>query len=262
MIVSKVEDDKDRKRITPLVSRNVNELDTFYLFFFVYKNSEDSKIDVNYNITDSKNSNIYSGKESIDMSTGIDIQNQLIIPIPINNLSFDQYKVEVSAASTQGSVSSTASLESKSVDFPISLNNIDMLISQLQYIANETEMKHMKNGKTGVEKQKRFIEFWKSKDPSPNTRRNEVMIEYYKRIKHADKNFSTPYDEGWKSDMGMVYIIYGQPNNIERHPYEMDAKPYEVWDYYELNRQFVFVDNTGFGDYRLVTPIWDTFRYK
>ncbi|RPI15839.1 MAG: GWxTD domain-containing protein [Ignavibacteriae bacterium] len=262
MIVSKVTDDKDRKKITPLVSRNVSDLDTFYLFFFVYKNSEDSKIDVNYKITDSKSTSIFNGNEAIDMSNGIDIINQMLIPVPLNNLSFDKYNIEITAASTQGNASSVSSLDSKANEFPISLNNMDELISQLQYIAKEDEMDHIKNAKTDGEKQKRFIEFWKKKDPSPNTRKNEIMVEYYKRIAFANKNYSTVYDKGWKSDMGMVYIIYGTPSNVEKHPYEMDSKPYEIWDYYEYNKQFVFVDNTGFGDYRLVTPIWDSFRFN
>ena len=64
------------------------------------------------------------------------------------------------------------------------------------------------------------------------------------------------------SDIGLVYVIFGAQSNIERHPYDMDAKPYEIWDYYDDNKQFVFVDNTGFGDYRLITPIWDTFRFE
>jgi hypothetical protein len=88
------------------------------------------------------------------------------------------------------------------------------------------------------------------------------LIEYYARIKYADKHYSTPYTPGWKTDMGMVYVIFGLPNNIERHPYEMGTKPYEIWDYYDINRQFVFVDDSGFGDYRLVTPIWDRFNFR
>jgi hypothetical protein len=59
--------------------------------------------------------------------------------------------------------------------------------------------------------------------------------------------------------MGMVYIIFGTPNNIERHPFDIDARPYEIWTYYENNREFIFVDISGFGDYRLQTPIWDVF---
>ncbi len=60
--------------------------------------------------------------------------------------------------------------------------------------------------------------------------------------------------------MGMVYILYGTPNDIERHPFNISRKPYEVWYYYDLNRNFVFQDDNGFGDYRLVTPLFDTRR--
>lgn len=62
--------------------------------------------------------------------------------------------------------------------------------------------------------------------------------------------------------MGMVYVTLGSPNNVERHPFEYDSKPYEVWDYYDINRRFVFVDQTGFGDYRLVTPFFGEYRYR
>jgi len=61
----------------------------------------------------------------------------------------------------------------------------------------------------------------------------------------------------------MVFIILGTPNNVDRHPFDLESKPYEVWQYYELNRSYVFVDETGFGDYRLVTPLYgDDFRYR
>ncbi|MBE2254594.1 MAG: GWxTD domain-containing protein, partial [Ignavibacteria bacterium] len=113
--------------------------------------------------------------------------------------------------------------------------------------------------KTRVEKEKEFIAFWKSKDPTPNTAKNEVMIDYYNRIKISNERYSTHF-AGWKTDMGMVYILFGDPNNIERSPFGDNTKPYEVWDYYDINRRFIFVDNTGFGDYRLTEPIWDVNR--
>jgi hypothetical protein len=59
--------------------------------------------------------------------------------------------------------------------------------------------------------------------------------------------------------MGMVYILFGAPNDIERHPFDIGSKPYQIWYYWEINRQLVFVDETGFGDYRLVTPIHDLY---
>jgi hypothetical protein len=47
---------------------------------------------------------------------------------------------------------------------------------------------------------------------------------------------------------------------VDRHPFEVDSKPYEIWAYYELNYSIVFVDETGFGDYRLQTPIWEIYQ--
>jgi hypothetical protein len=79
------------------------------------------------------------------------------------------------------------------------------------------------------------------------------MEEYYRRIEFANTNF-TSYIEGWRTDRGMVYITLGPPNDIERHPFESESKPYEIWSYYRYNREFVFVDYSGFGDYRLIAP--------
>jgi hypothetical protein len=86
------------------------------------------------------------------------------------------------------------------------------------------------------------------------------MEQYYARVEYANKHFSH-FMEGWRTDMGMVYIMFGPPSNVERHPFDIDSKPYEVWAYYDLNYQFVFVDSTGFGDYRLITPIWETLGH-
>ena len=262
MVVSKLNEVNGRKFITPDVSRNVSELDTCYLFFFVYRNSESPSVNVNSIIKDSKNDQVFSDDQKIDITNGIDIQNRVFIAIPTKKLPFDKFTLEVIASTAEYTTSETAAFNNENVNFPVDLNKIDEDISQLQYIAKESELDYIKDGKTDAEKRKRFVEFWNSKDPSPTTRKNEVMNEYYKRIRYADKHFSTPYTNGWKTDMGMVYIIFGLPNNIERHPYEMGSKPYEIWDYYDINRQFIFVDDSGFGDYRLITPIWDRFNYR
>ncbi|MEJ2505527.1 MAG: GWxTD domain-containing protein, partial [Ignavibacteriaceae bacterium] len=148
------------------------------------------------------------------------------------------------------------------VGLPNNIVDIDKAITELVYIASPEEIGKMEDGKNEKEKTKRFLEFWKTKDPSPGNEQNEVFEEYYRRVDYSNKNFSQ-YMDGWRSDRGMVYIILGAPNNIDRHPFEYDSKPYEVWQYYELNRSFVFVDETGFGDYRLTTPLYgDLFRYR
>jgi hypothetical protein len=61
--------------------------------------------------------------------------------------------------------------------------------------------------------------------------------------------------------MGMVYVIYGEPGNIDKHPFGDSEtgydKPYEIWDYYDISKRFIFIDDSGFGDYRLITPMYD-----
>jgi hypothetical protein len=60
----------------------------------------------------------------------------------------------------------------------------------------------------------------------------------------------------------MVFIMLGPPSSVDRHPFEVDSKPYETWSYFDLNYRYVFVDDTGFGDFRLVTPLWEVYSRR
>lgn len=261
MIVSKINMINGKKFITPDVARNVGALDTFNIFFFIYKNTTVKDISLNIKIFDSEKKEIAAFFENME-EVKTQMQNQYIYAIPTNNMSYGQYTVEVTASNSDYSTVGTSKIENINTDFPYSLKDIDKLIDQLVYIAKSSEMDNMRDGKTDSEKQKRFLEFWKSKDPTPGTKRNELMIEYYRRLTFANAHFNNTYSEGWKTDMGMVYILFGMPSNIERHPYEMDTKPYEIWEYDNITRQFIFVDNSGFGDYRLITPIGDSYKFQ
>ena len=141
-----------------------------------------------------------------------------------------------------------------SADLPYYVRDIDKAIEEMKYIASATEMDSLTSVRKYDEKVRAFHDFWKKKDPNPTTEENEFLLEYYRRVEYANRNFSH-YIEGWKTDMGMVYIYLGTPNNIDRHPFEIDTKPYEVWEYYDLNLELVFMDYTGFGDYRLITQL-------
>ncbi len=101
------------------------------------------------------------------------------------------------------------------------------------------------------EKKAYFKRFWARMDPNKITQKNELMEEFYRRVNFATENFSTITIEGWRTDRGRIFIKFGEPDDIERHPFEMNTTPFEVWRYYNLRKVFVFVDRTGFGDYFL-----------
>lgn len=143
---------------------------------------------------------------------------------------------------------------------PAGEEELSLAIRQLRYVASGSELEYIEAGTTVEERRRRFLDFWKNIDPTPNTARNEAYEEYYRRVEYADQTFRS-YTEGWLTDMGMVYIIFGPPNNVERQSYRSDGKIVEVW-YYPQNRQIVFVDYTGFGDFRLASPLSSNDRYR
>ena len=248
-------------KIIPNVSRNVSGSEGgINIFFEIYSDST-AENDVEYIITNDKKEVVISKTEKQLLNKG---KTQVIYTVNDTTLSLGKYLLSIIIKDSSGNLIATTTKPffSRLVGLPSSVNDIDKAISQLIYIATPDELEFIEEGKTEEEKTKRFMEFWKSKDPSPGNEENEVFEEYFRRIGYANENFSS-YNEGWRTDRGMVFIILGTPNNVDRHPFEYDSKPYEVWQYYELNRSFVFVDETGFGDYRLITPMYgDLFRYR
>src|SRR5205085_2026998 len=57
-----------------------------------------------------------------------------------------------------------------------------------------------------------------------NERARELLKRYYGRVKEANRNF-TSYCEGWKTDRGMIFIIFGPPVNVYH------SRRDEVWVY-------------------------------
>ncbi|MDH7513088.1 MAG: GWxTD domain-containing protein [Clostridiales bacterium] len=119
------------------------------------------------------------------------------------------------------------------------------------------------------EERGRFIEnFWRKRDPKPETSENEFKLEYFKRIALANKLFGQSGIEGWRTDRGKIFILLGPPHEIQRDMNPSRASlttfqgPSETWGYWGLqnprlpyNMEFVFVDKLGTGSYILQTGL-------
>jgi GWxTD domain-containing protein len=113
-----------------------------------------------------------------------------------------------------------------------------------------------------------FIEqFWKRRDPTPDTERNEYKEEHYRRIAYANDHFKSGIP-GWKTDRGRIYIQYGPPDQREAHPsggtYQtlgggtITTYAFEQWRYRYIegmgtNITLTFVDSENNGEYHLTT---------
>jgi GWxTD domain-containing protein len=246
--------DKGEKRIIPSVSRIFGDESGFIsLYTELYHTTEDDfPARLEFEIKDARNNNAYEDNYELIMDKPL---IRFIKHIPTDSLYPGEYVIHINLTERSGRPIATTSakfLVSWSLQSVIK-NDFDLAIDQLKYVARKNEVEELKK----VEPEKReeaFNTFWKEHDPTPDTPENELMDKYYGRIRHADKVFSSVHKKGWKTDMGMIFIIYGQPDHIENHPFELSEKPYQLWYYYSLSRTFGFIDEIGTGEYRLQFP--------
>jgi len=125
-------------------------------------------------------------------------------------------------------------------------------------------------------------DFWRRRDPRPETKVNEFRQQYYTRLAIADKAFRTAIP-GWMTDRGRIYMLLGSPTDIikksmgdatvepKKGVRELSAdlleegtwteRPTEIWiynqypDYFSGPLRLVFVDYESDGDYKLTTDV-------
>ncbi len=155
---------------------------------------------------------------------------------------------------TEDTLSTTVSPVLSTTFGAMSEEELDDLFEKSKYIATNPEMNKYKALSTEEAKREFMYNFWKARDENPSDERNESYLNYISRVSESDAKYSAMGKQGWKSDRGRVYIIYGEASEIERHPNETDSRPYEIWKYESLEGgvYFIFGDLTGFNDYQLL----------
>ncbi len=94
------------------------------------------------------------------------------------------------------------------------------MIDPLVYISTKEEYEKLKNAENP---RKAAENFWLTRCKNKEQAR-DVLGAFYKRVEESNK-FFTYYGEGWKSDRGMVYIIFGKPESVTKRGNE------EIWIY-------------------------------
>lgn len=142
------------------------------------------------------------------------------------------------------------------------------LSTDVDYIITKEEKRAFLALQTDEERENFIENFWRRRDPNPDTEENEYREEYYERIAYANEHYTSGIP-GWKTDRGRIYIAWGKPDSVESHPaggaydrpsYEGGGStttyPFEVWFYRHLDNvgdgiEIEFVDPTGTGEYRI-----------
>ncbi|WPP51010.1 GWxTD domain-containing protein [Catalinimonas niigatensis] len=155
---------------------------------------------------------------SADVQKSLQIDS--IFPVQLNqSISFEQeglYFAQIDTTSLSG-----ISFRITDKYYP-RLVRAQELIEPLRYISTSDEMDAM----TEQEDYKPALDRYWMKVTRSQERAKEVISNYYRQVSNANQLFTT-YKEGWKTGQGMVYLLYGPPDEVYRNAGE------ERWIYNE-----------------------------
>ncbi len=192
-------------------------------------------------------SNLPSGRYALDLSVA-DSTTKKMVSTTKYFFIYNPYvkQPEVAAGSDVNVLSSPF--------YQMGLKQLDDVFYAANYLESPQQTTEYKKIKT-IEGKRRFLaDFWAAENRKAGPNGFNSWRSFDERFKYADIKFKTAFKRGWLTDRGRVYIDYGRPDEIDRHPSSSSSKPYEVWTYNSIQGGviFVFVDLTGFNDYELI----------
>lgn len=97
---------------------------------------------------------------------------------------------------------------------------VEELIETLKYICTGDEFKELNESE---DKKLAFNNFWLN-HINDKKRASETIKKYFRSVKFANALFSD-YKNGWKTDRGMIYIVFGPPEEVTK------KEEVEIWKY-------------------------------
>ncbi len=155
-------------------------------------------------------------------------------------------------------VSSPGSVDTARVRLLVSLGEdlpiatFEEMVSYLRWFTTPDKLRELREAPPD-KKAEEWASLLKSTDPFPGTAENEAIRDYFLRIRTANQRFRDDAPVGWQSDRGTAYVALGEPDDI----YDANANDpavrvrQQVWVYREHRLQLVFLDQSGFGRWRL-----------
>jgi GWxTD domain-containing protein len=195
-----------------------------------------------------------------------------VTTLNVTSISSGKYKYEVILSDTLGNEiaksqrpiflynpnvqsSQATTLSERSAEYAgFSLDELAEEFRRAKYVTQSEDTKTF-DKLTTLEARQEFLQtFWARVEKEELGGSNLTRSIYLQRVLTANQRYRTYAKEGWRTDQGRVLILYGEPDEIERFSNSSDSKPYEIWNYHQLEGgvEFVFIDITGFNEYILV----------
>lgn len=128
------------------------------------------------------------------------------------------------------------------------------MINYLRYFARPGRLEELRDAPPD-ERAARWAAFVTATDPTPETPEHEGLNAYFARIAQANARFREEGSVGWLTDRGRVFVALGSPDQVYQ-PTVGDIQQRnrtQIWEYQRHRLQLIFIDQNGFGRWRLAT---------
>lgn len=136
----------------------------------------------------------------------------------------------------------------------LAVGSFEEMLSYLRYFAPAARLRALRD--TAPEfRGEAWADFLRETDPVVSTPEHEGLRDYFGRIEEANERFREEGGRGWLTDRGMVLVGLGRPDQIveQASSNASQRNRIQIWEYRQHSAELVFVDQTGFGRWRL-TP--------
>ncbi len=204
-----------------------------------------------YRVLDEMREEELAGTMPVTMAHAVE---PVVLRIPAGGLFLGEYLLEVSLLGGESPWRVERSFEVTESGPPRG-QDFTRIMEVLSYIAEPGEVARLRSLEP-ARQAAGWEEFWRRRDPDPDTGVNEARVEFFRRVRYTEHHFQG-YGPGWRTDMGRIYIKYGPPDQVEAVAYQGDRPGIEVWTYNRPLRRFLFEDRDGFGRFVLISPAFE-----
>src|SRR5687768_249797 len=131
---------------------------------------------------------------------------------------------------------------------------LEEMLSYLRYFADGSRLRALQDAAPEA-RASAWMTFWRETDPDPQTTEHEALRDYFRRLVTVNERFRDEASAGCLTERGDVVVTLGEPDQIlEQGDVGIGNRGrIQIWQYLQHRTQFVFVDQSGFGRWRM-TP--------
>lgn len=198
---------------------------------------------VPFEIQDATDSIVY--QDSLRFTGNQDVEGQVIRLTP-DSAPLGELRLTVGSGAASKKASAIVSLSTAWV-----VTNYEEMVILLRYFGYQDQLDSLRKAPPS-DRSRLWRAFYVATDPIPTTPENEALDQYFQRLAIANVRFRDEGTPGWRTDRGEVYIMLGEPDEV------YDSSPLSQgriirWVYVQDRLQLTFLDETGFGRFRLTT---------